>query len=1092
MPRRCGNGGGTFVSDDPFRWAGFSSFGAQRSISLPDCFAGRNLRHRGTPGNGGSSRLAASGRLGDIVTTKEFADGTLRITYPDPFDAPSTVSAPEPGQRGLDTAESSVDDSAALLVAALGQQEFELVEPVELVPEPRAATRGDTAGQSGTWTFDLDVAADEDAVVLLDQDGVLSWQYPVRQRDQAAAPPQRRRGYVVGREIRFDISLAPHAASAPPAGQTRIGRGLIGGFVLGQVRAYVLKFVAKAVAGHAMAFLERKVTRGLSVIESPDPRQWRLVGNLSEVRLPADRPARILLLVHGTFSSTAGSFAALAATPEGRSFLESALRSYDAIIGFEHPTLSRDPMENAIDLLTRLEAASLAAPPTVDILCYSRGGLVARSLIEYLLPSSKWRANVGRVVFVGATNAGTGFAEPEHWNDLIDLYTNLAMASARAIGLVSGAVPVAEIVRGVIDGVGAFVKYLVAYAVDGDVVPGLAAMEPDGDFVRRINETQPGQPLPGTPWFVVSSDFQPQLIGDDDQLPALPARLVALLADGLVDQLFNAPNDLVVDTASMSAIDLMTAGFVQDSLAFDVNGRVYHLAYFIQPEVADALHDWLLGERGSGAVPRGSVVSLDLPRSAQKDLVTVDVGDAVAVIRETLKSRKPTWVVVEETGETSTQRYSLDRETITSAIQGQRGTLILREAISLDQYRAPSVELNDLLADRADYSLGTEPNGTIVVDRESPIAVVRRPPPPLSLDVLAERVQPPRGRSRGLDEPGRAPTRRRRAKPRDPKLSAHLDAQMPARVQRKEVVSVACRLSREELAVPPGGVGGVFPVEDREITLQLVPKLNTEVIGDDRVSLPLPPAGEISVVFFDVKPTDLGICEVWVVARQGPLPLLTLELKASVEEELSDAGTDQITTGASVPAEPIEELENLQLLNIWETEKGGKIVYLYDIIDPQLGVAASGRSPEIENREDYVKDLYREIEDFWKASGEDSARFGPLLQDFGTDLLSRLVPESIQRALWQHRDQLDRLVVRSDEPFIPWELVHLKDPEQRLRPEEPLFLGQFGLVRWLSTAPAGVPPRGYVVARAGSAACVRVTQTPTPTRWRRLTKRKHS
>ena len=46
--------------------------------------------------------------------------------------------------------------------------------------------------------------------------------------------------------------------------------------------------------------------------------------------------------------------------------------------------------------------------------------------------------------------------------------------------------------------------------------------------------------------------------------------------------------------------------------------------------------------------------------------------------------------------------------------------------------------------------------------------------------------------------------------------------------------------------------------------------------------------------------------------------------------------------------------------------------------------------------------LYREIEDFWKASGEDSARFGPLLQDFGTDLLSRLVPESIQRALWQY------------------------------------------------------------------------------------------
>ena len=86
--------------------------------------------------------------------------------------------------------------------------------------------------------------------------------------------------------------------------------------------------------------------------------------------------------------------------------------------------------------------------------------------------ASAWRANAGRVVFIGATNGGTSMVEPANWREFIDLYTNLAMASTRAIGLIWRSLPIAEIARGVIDGVGAFVKYLVAYSMDGGGVPG--------------------------------------------------------------------------------------------------------------------------------------------------------------------------------------------------------------------------------------------------------------------------------------------------------------------------------------------------------------------------------------------------------------------------------------------------------------------------------------------------------------------------------------------------------------------------------------------------------------------------------------------
>ena len=53
----------------------------------------------------------------------------------------------------------------------------------------------------------------------------------------------------------------------------------------------------------------------------------------------------------------------------------------------------------------------------------------------------------------------------------------------------------------------------------------------------------------------------------------------------------------------------------------------------------------------------------------------------------------------------------------------------------------------------------------------------------------------------------------------------------------------------------------------------------------------------------------------------------------------------------------------------------------------------------------------------------------------------------MQAYLWKHRAKLKDLIVYADEPFVPWELVHLKPPEGP-RPEKAHFLAQNGLVRW--------------------------------------------
>jgi hypothetical protein len=384
------------------------------------------------------------------------------------------------------------------------------------------------------------------------------------------------------------------AIPARPSARTRRALGPFGDFVVGRVKAYVLKFASPLIPGALMAFLERNINPGLVLMTGTDVQSWTHVDTLAQVKLPGGRPAKILLFVHGTFSNTAGSYGVLTATAPGQQLLTAAGGAYDAVIGFDHRTLSRDPLENALDLLDRLSARRLDFAPAIDIVSYSRGALVARSLIEYVLPSSAWHADIGTVVFVGGTNAGTQLAEPDNWKDFVDLYTNLAMGTARSVGFATGTAPATEIVSGLVNGIGAFVKYLVVASVTDRRIPGLAAMEPDGPFVTGINQAQPGQPAAGTPWYVVSSDFEVALFEDRHEPPELPDELVAKLADGLADRLMGTQNDLVVDTASMGSVDLPAGGgFVRDSLGFGTNGVVHHLNYFIQPEVCRALTEWL-------------------------------------------------------------------------------------------------------------------------------------------------------------------------------------------------------------------------------------------------------------------------------------------------------------------------------------------------------------------------------------------------------------------------------------------------------------------------------------------------------------------
>jgi hypothetical protein len=147
--------------------------------------------------------------------------------------------------------------------------------------------------------------------------------------------------------------------------------------------------------------------------------------------LAAARGRKVLLLLHGVFSSSSGAFADLA----GDAGLQQLLDRYEArVFGYDHWTIAKTPQRNALDLLKSLPAD---ANWDLDIICHSRGGLVVRSLLAkggaWAGDMARYRAGrirtVGKVMFVAAANQGSPLASPADIQQFLNVAAMLASFS---------------------------------------------------------------------------------------------------------------------------------------------------------------------------------------------------------------------------------------------------------------------------------------------------------------------------------------------------------------------------------------------------------------------------------------------------------------------------------------------------------------------------------------------------------------------------------------------------------------------------------------------------------------------------------------
>ena len=260
--------------------------------------------------------------------------------------------------------------------------------------------------------------------------------------------------------------------------------------------------------------------------------------------IAVDKP--MLLLVHGTFSESKMFERELGAISKGQKFLAKAEQQYaGGVFVFDHPTLAVSPWINAIDL----ERALANVTGDIDVICHSRGGLV----VAWWLRNGK--RNVKNVVFVGSPLQGTSLASPAHLRSALDYFANVASAVKLAAGAASPFLPFMTAVQGlsaILSGILHTAASIPLADAAVAIVPGLVGQSRVGNNFEIDRLIRDKWVSPAT-FHAVQSTFKPS--GDDPawkfwrffQNPK--DRLLGWGASAIFD---NEPNDLVVDTISMS------------------------------------------------------------------------------------------------------------------------------------------------------------------------------------------------------------------------------------------------------------------------------------------------------------------------------------------------------------------------------------------------------------------------------------------------------------------------------------------------------------------------------------------------------------
>lgn len=299
-----------------------------------------------------------------------------------------------------------------------------------------------------------------------------------------------------------------------------------------------------------------------------------------------------LLLLHGTASSTVGSFKTLAA--DNNPVWDKICALYEnRIIAFEHKTWTESPVLNAVHLIE-----SLPDGITLDLISHSRGGLIGEILARFAegaqfaqqeakilgdiqdenLSSEmdrlhkllgKKKIEVRNFVRVACPVAGTTLL-----SEKFDLWLNIIF---NLVKLTPGI--------GEVPGIGFFadlIKAIVHQKSNPDTLPGLASMIPGSPLSHLLNHPE------------LEAQSRLYLITGDAQSSKLFPAVLTFVGDTF----FRAQHDLVVPVSSMRMGTKRSAKIMEH---FSGEKSVDHFKYFLNPVSRNAILSALQPEAVGGS-----------------------------------------------------------------------------------------------------------------------------------------------------------------------------------------------------------------------------------------------------------------------------------------------------------------------------------------------------------------------------------------------------------------------------------------------------------------------------------------------------------
>jgi len=420
-------------------------------------------------------------------------------------------------------------------------------------------------------------ASDDDVAVIELEGGIRLWTSVQRLREDFPAPTAR------GKKSKECV--------LPPSLQVgNSSRGLVGSLLFKTLR--VMKVDVPGEAAHVIAEkVEDLLKDGPGLYRCAQDRfLLELLSHPSET-LSASKP--VLLFIHGTASSTEGSFGGLWEAQQ-TALRKNLFQPYDGnVLAFEHRTLSQSPAQNALEIVR-----SLPKGAAVHLVTHSRGGLVGELLCrgrmvgrrkafddDDLEPFRRLKREADLKTFADLNRElAAKQIRVERFVRVACPARGTTLASGRLDRYFSVFVNLLEQIPGlkenpVYDVATEFLLAVIKKRADPQDLPGLEAMMPESPMIALLN--RPG----------IKVDADLQVIAGDIEGSGIWDKLKVLATD----LFYLDDHDLVVNTVAMFGGTERAGG---SGFFFCRGPEVNHFSYFRNSTSAQKLVDGLTRKEG--------------------------------------------------------------------------------------------------------------------------------------------------------------------------------------------------------------------------------------------------------------------------------------------------------------------------------------------------------------------------------------------------------------------------------------------------------------------------------------------------------------